>query len=438
MQGLATDKAPSTGVVIPHFVFAAISFFVLTVLTIFSGSSFTGYFFQPKLLALTHIAALGWGTMIIFGALYQLIPVVFETALYSERLAKITFWLFGAGIVAMVYSFWIGSFTRFLPHSAGLTLLALILFIVNVMFSVRKAEMKNIKSTFIVASIHWLGITALLGTLIAFNYKYNFLSESHLIYLKMHAHLGLIGWFLLLIMGAASTLVPMFLVSHQMNENNLKRAFYFINIGLILLILDWLFLHGTMFLPVYVIIIAIGIIFFLAYIRESYRKRLRKGLDIGMKHTMVAIVSLLIPIILGIIASLRIDFEIELLWKIQMLYGFAIFYIFITSIILGQTYKTIPFIVWLKEYKSLVGKSKTPLPKELYSEKFANFQLIIYLISIVAFIIGIVVSNYHIILIGAIFLLITAVLYNINIFKIITHKAKSNINNENSRRNKIH
>ena len=427
MQGLATDNAPSPGVVVPHFVFAAISFFALGLLMLFSGNYFLGYFFQPHLLAITHAAALGWGTMIIFGALYQLIPVIFETALFSEKLAKVTFWLFGIGIVFLVYSFWTGGFSSTLPYASSLVFIALSMFITNVILSIKKAEKKNIKSMFIGAATLWLGLTALLGLLIALNYKFNFLSQSHILYLKMHAHMGLAGWFLLLIMGAASTLIPMFLVSHQINENKLKYAFYLINAGLILLTLDWLFLHGTIFLPVYGLIITAGIVFFISYVRESYKKRLRRVLDVGMKHTMIAVISIIIPVVLGVLASVKqINLSSSLYWKVLILYGFSILFVFITSIILGQTYKTIPFIIWLEKYKDIIGKAKTPLPKELYSEKIANWQLYFYLLSIITFFIGIIIENLYFIEAGSILLLITSVLYNINVFKIIFHKPKSN------------
>ena len=425
MQGLATENAPAPSVVVPHFIFAAISFLVLSIMVLLSGDSFTGYFFQPHLLAITHVAALGWGTMIIFGALYQLIPVIFETSLYSEKLAKFTFWLFGLGIIFLVYAFWTSGFVSTLPHAAGTVFIALLIFIFNVFMSIRKAEKRNIKSMFIGAAAFWLGLTALVGTLIAFNYKYNFLSQSHLLYLKMHAHMGVAGWFLLLIFGAASTLIPMFLISHQMNEKKLSYSFYFINTGLVLLSLDWLILHGTQFLPVYGIIIVAGIVFFISYVRESYKKRLRKVLDVGMKHTMIAIISLSIPVVLGLIISQQfIDINSGLLWKIIMLYGFSIFFMFITSIILGQTYKTIPFIIWLVVYTKMVGKTKTPLPKELYSEKLAVWQLYIYLLAMVTMLTGIITSNQLIVEAGGLFLLITAILYNINVFKIVLHKAK--------------
>ena len=425
MQGLATENAPSLGVVVPHFIFAAISFLVLSILVLLSGNSFTGYFFDPHLLAITHVAALGWGTMIIFGALYQLIPVIFETSLYSEAMAKFTFWLFGLGIIFMVYAFWVNEFVTILPYAASIVFIALLLFVINVFMSIKKAEKKNIKIMFIGAAAFWLGLTAFVGALIAINYKFNFLSESHLTYLKMHAHMGVAGWFLLLIIGASATLIPMFLISHRMNENNLKYAFYLINSGLALLSLDWLVLHGSIALPFYGIIIVTGILFYIVYVRESYKKRLRKGLDTGMKHTMIAIISLAVPVILGLIISQQfIEINSKLLWKMIMLYGFSIFFMFITSIILGQTYKTIPFIMWLDKYTDLIGKAKIPLPKELYSEKIADWQMYFYLASIFTLLAGILTTNQLVIEVGGVLLFVTAVLYNINVFKIIYHKVE--------------
>ena len=425
MQGLATENAPSHHIVIPHFIFAAISFFVLSVLLIFSGDSFSGHYFQPHLLALTHLAALGWGTMIIFGALYQLIPVIFETALFSENIARLTFWLFGAGIILLIFSFWTSNFSLMLPAAAAIVFTSLLLFCINVFMSFKKSKKKNIKSLFIGASAIWLLFTALLGFLIALNYRYVFMGQSHLLYLKMHAHMGLAGWFLLLIMGAASTLIPMFLISHQMNEKKLTYAFYLVNGGLVLLSLDWLFIHGSAFIPLWGLIVVAGIISFGSYVYESYKKRLRKNLDVAMKHTMLAVASLILPVLLGLIISQQfISIETKWLWRIVLLYGFSAFFLFISSIILGQTYKTIPFIIWLVVYKDKVGKTKTPLPKELYSEKLAAWQMYFYMLAVLTMILGIILGNVIIIRLGGVFLLITALFYNINMFKIVYHKPK--------------
>ena len=45
------------------------------------GPALAGHYYHPRLLALTHAVTLGWITLAIMGASYQLVPVVFERPL---------------------------------------------------------------------------------------------------------------------------------------------------------------------------------------------------------------------------------------------------------------------------------------------------------------------------------------------------------------------
>lgn len=418
MQGLSTQRAPSATVVLPHFIFGAISFLVVAVLLLFSAEAFTGHYFHPKLLAITHIAALGWGSMIIFGALYQLLPVILETPLYSELIARITFVVFAAGIVLIAFSFWNFYVGIHIQIASCLLLFALILFSTNVIYTCRSASNSSEESEFIITSAIWLLATGIIGTLMAFNFHYPFLPKTHLIFLKIHAHLGIVGWFILLIMGIAAKLIPMFLLSQNLNRKKLGYAYYLVNVGLIAFGADMFFFEGSMLLPLFSLIISIGILFFISFIYECFRKRLRKELDIGLKHSFVAFLLLLLPLFLAIVISIfsKVDD------KLYILYGSSVFIGFITALILGQTYKTLPFIVWLHKYKSLIGKEKIPLPKDLFSEKIARGQFITYLISITTLILGIYAGYVNLIRFGAFILLITALLYNFNVIKIIIVK----------------
>mgnify|MGYP000418451249 CR=1 FL=1 len=113
------------------------------------------------------------------------------------------------------------------------------------------------------------------------------------------------------------------------------------------------------------------------------------------------------------------------MFRIITLYGFSIIFGFITTLILGQTYKTLPFIVWLYKYKSLVGKAKTPLPRELYSNKIASVQMIAYFLFITTMVMGLLVNNIILVRIGAYLLIVVAVLYNLNVLRIVRHKVKT-------------
>ena len=424
MNGLQTNNAPHSSVVVPHFVFGAVSFFIVALMLVLSSSSVLEVYFNTKLIAITHMAILGWAIMIVFGALYQLIPVVFETALFSEKLAKVTFWMAAFSVLFLSYSFWVASFSVLLPYASVCMFVSLLLFVINVLLSYRKSEIKNWSSKFVIAAIIWLLLTELLGTLIALNFKFNFLSEAHIHYLKIHATIGFIGWFLLLIIGVGSTLIPMFLISHQLNFKKLKASFFLINSGLIGIAFNWFLINNSALLGLFWAFVAVGVLFFASFIYDSYKKRMRKKLDVGMQYSMLAIASVLLPIIISSLLIFGFNLEFEMLSRIVVFYGFSIVFGFITTLILGQTYKTLPFIIWLDRYKKLIGKTKTPLPRELYSEKIASIQFYVYLTFIITLPIGILLNNLVLVKIGSIALLLVTILYNINVFKIIFRNVK--------------
>lgn len=428
MNGLNTNNAPDSSVVVPHFIFGAINLFVLAILILLANTNLFEAYFNNKLIAITHMAVLGWATMIVFGALYQLIPVVFETSLYSEKLAKFTFWISAISIIFLTYSFWIGAFSTLLIYAALLMFFSLLLFVVNVLLSYKKSAIKNTSSKFIIAAILWLAVTELIGTIIALNFKFGFLTVIHLHYLKIHATVGLIGWFLMLIIGVGSTLLPMFLISHNLKYKKLDISFILLNMGLIGLILNWFLVQNVLFTVVCWVLIVVGVLLFISFIYESYKKRIRKKLDVGMQYSMLAITAITLPMLISFVLLIGFNFEFELLSRVIVLYGFSIIFGFITTLILGQTYKTLPFIIWLEKYKSLVGKVKTPLPRELYSKQIATIQFYLYLFFLVSIPIGLLINNNNLVKVGSYSLLAVSILYNINVLKIIFHKVKNNEN----------
>ena len=78
MTQIASENAPSPMVVVPHYIFGGLTLLIVSLLIVFHPEAFTQHFFNPKLLAISHLLALGWISMIIFGALYQLLPVILE------------------------------------------------------------------------------------------------------------------------------------------------------------------------------------------------------------------------------------------------------------------------------------------------------------------------------------------------------------------------
>ena len=54
-----------------------------------------------------HSGALGWVAMITFGSFYHLIPRLWETKMYSEKLIFAHFWLATIGIVLYISALWV-------------------------------------------------------------------------------------------------------------------------------------------------------------------------------------------------------------------------------------------------------------------------------------------------------------------------------------------
>jgi hypothetical protein len=147
-------------------------------------------------------------------------------------------------------------------------------------------------------------------------------------------------------------------------------------------------------------------------------------LDVGMKHTIISVFSIVFPMIVSFILMIGFQLQSSILLRATLIYGFTVIFGFITTLILGQTYKTLPFVIWLEKYQALVGKTKTPLPRELYSEKVASAHFYLYLLFIITMILGLVLDQVFLIRIGSYLLLFVAILYNMNVFKMIFHKTK--------------
>jgi hypothetical protein len=108
--------------------------------------------------------------------------------------------------------------------------------------------------------------------------------------------------------------------------------------------------------------------------------------------------------------------------QLVLAYGFTVFFGWITAIILGMTFKTLPFIVWNKVYHKKAGLGKTPNPKNLFSDPVFSGMAVLYLAGFILFVTGILLSVVFILQVAALLLLIAAVLYNFNVFKIMLHK----------------
>ena len=99
--------------------------FMVVAITAYGMSTFEGSMLSLKTvnaishftdwtIAHVHIGAMGWNGFLTFAVLYWLIPRMFQTKLFSQKLANIHFWLGTLGILFYAVPLYWGAFTQFL------------------------------------------------------------------------------------------------------------------------------------------------------------------------------------------------------------------------------------------------------------------------------------------------------------------------------------
>ncbi len=418
MADINIGKAPPNSAILPFYATGAIAFFLLCVLMLWSAESFTRHYFSPHLLTMVHIAALGWGTMVIFGAAYQLLPVICERDLYSPALASLSWYILTIGVALLAFSFWDFRTGWLMIGGGSLVAISTIMYFLNVVLTSRVCKRYSISKLFITSSALWLLFTVLMGLLLAINLAFPFFSRNHLDILKFHAHAGLAGWFLQLITGVSTKLVPMFLLGKSKKDYLLKWAFVLQNTGLILFLADGYFTGISQRLIIYALFVLVGIIGWLLYLYDAFKNRLRKKVELLMKHSFISFLCLVMAVLF-----------IPAIWYARgtqwtMLYGTLLFMGWITGIILGKTFKTLPFIVWNGHYKHLSGKVKVPLPKHLYEEGLVLWQFWFFIAALVLLLLAIALQQLWLIRVALGAWVVVSVLYSYNVAKTLLHKTK--------------
>jgi hypothetical protein len=414
-NSIASAYSPPFRIVAKYFIAAIVSFFLMNFMLMINYNDINGHHFQPKILSITHIATLGFITMIIFGAMFQLVPVVLEVKLFSRFLAEIQFWIYTIGVIGLVYKFWyFGSELSFTLPAIFLNA-AMFIFAFNIIALMIKVKNWNITGTFLAAAIFWLLVTAVAGILLAVNLDHPYIKINHLQYLKLHANVAFIGWVTMVIMGVSFKLIPMFTLSHGYELNFAKWAFALINFGLFGI--NWIMHYADkgIYNLIFGISITFGLILFLNQIYIIFKKRVRKKLDIGLKFSAVSFSMLGMSTLLGFSF---LFFEYENITNLTLVYGFMIIVAYISTLIVGQMYKIVPFLVWYHKYSSKVGIEKVPMLKDMFSENLAELNLYIMLVGIIISVFSFLSEINLLLLLGFVLLFISSVIFSFNMIKV--------------------
>ncbi|MCO6464707.1 MAG: cbb3-type cytochrome c oxidase subunit I [Saprospiraceae bacterium] len=411
-SNIRPTKPTNSAIVIPFYLYAAFSFLVATILLLTLDRTFFDHHFQPHTLAIIHIVALGWATMIILGACHHLTPTILGNQLYSEKLAWASFICMAVGVPLLAYGFYVFNMGHPAKWGGRFVLISVLLFLINLSKSLPKGHKENIHGVFMLTSGTWLFLAGFLGLMLVYNFTFHLLPHDSIYYLPLHVHAATLGWFLMLIVGVSSRLIPMYLLSKYQNDRLLKVVYYLINGAIIFYVaIFYLYNHILLiFIPVAMVITAL--ILYVKYCYMAWTQRMKKQVDEHLKISLFSVGLTLLPAVLLILILLFLLWYDKTSTALILTYGFLIFFGWITAIILGMTFKTLPFIVPRKK-----PVLKAPQPGQspvLLTRKTDIFKMMSwsYLSGITIFSTGILTTELILIKLGAVFLLLTAIIYN--------------------------
>ena len=363
-MGKEGRKAPPFILPAEHFA-AGLAFLVLGAigLLVVAPDLASGFYPSFGVIATTHLFTLGWITTSIMGALYQFLPVALGEPIRSIRLAHVTFALYVPGLTAFVAGFaW--SRSSFMLAGAATFGLAVLLFVGNLAASLRRSETRDVTWWALTFAALYLVVTLVLGLALAGNLRWGFLGGGRFVALGVHLHVAIAGWVLLVMVGVAHRLLPMFLLSHGAGDRFAKAAVSLIAAGAgVLSLLHHAAPLVSRWLPA--ALLAAGFVCFLVQARRFYRHRHRPALDPGMRLAAGGLALLAValglagPVLLGV-ASPRIATA----YVLALLLGISLF-------VAAHYYKIVPFLVWYHRFGPLAGKHPVPRVAELYAARGA-------------------------------------------------------------------
>lgn len=346
-----------------------------------------GLYLSPHVAGVTHCFTLGWLSMTIFGALYQLLPVALGVSIRSERAGHLSFWTFAPG-VALFASGVAFSSVDLRYTGIGLITIAIVCLLINVGLSLRRVAKRDVIWAAVTTAISFLTVTLLLGALLARNLQTSFLGDARIRVLTTHLHVAMLGWVLVMIIGISHRLLPMFLLAHTARTQWTRRALAFVAPGVVVLGCGLATNHriaGVSISWVGVTLVEAGVVCFLRQAWLFFRARKRPRLDAGLRHAAVALIFLGCAAILAPVVMLsgmdarRLDTSYVLL---GLLGGLSLY-------VVGQFYKVVPFLAWMARFHDDMGKRRVPTVAQLYSSRIAHTDLLLFVLGIVGMFAGV-------------------------------------------------
>jgi hypothetical protein len=356
--GLRLEQAPPIAVPFRFFLTAPVFLLAAAATLAWGGPDALAWRGSPAALAATHFVTLGFMTMVMLGAILQILPVLAGAPVPHVRpAAAVVHAALALGTAALGSGFLLGE--PFAIRAAAWFLgAAFAVFIAAAAAALGRAAVRNATVRGAGLALVALGVTAAFGLALAAMYGWG-VPLANLALRALHPAWGLLGWTGLLVAAVAFQVVPMF----QMTPQYPRRMTRWFSAAVFTALVAWSlaawYASGSLAELALGLALAAGYALFAATTLALQHRR-RRVPDattafwrLGMACALAACAAWGVRLALPA-APPALDAAIGVL----ALGGFAV------SVIDGMLYKIVPFLAWF-HLQAAIGPKRAPHVKKL-------------------------------------------------------------------------
>lgn len=374
-------STPSSALPLVYFVWAHVGLGLACAALVIDPALPGGYVLHPRMVAIVHLVTTAWISGSILGAFYVVAPLALGVPLPVGRGDWLACAAFVAGSAGMVAHVWMGEY-GVMAWSGVLVLSAVGWLAIRAALGLRRATAPWPVLLHVMLAFANMIAAALFGIAIGLDRAYGLFGFPPMAAAFAHAHLAAIGWPVMMVVGLAYRLVPMFLPAKMPAGRGLAMSAVLLELGIAVIVVT--LLMDRRWLPAGAVLIAAGLASFVTNTRAAVKHKLPRPpalpkRDWSTWQTHVAIAWLFVTAGLGIALTLPSpDARIGMVW----VYGVAGLVGFMSQVVVGIQGRLVPMYAYYRAMAALGGMPPARAANHLPAAMFARPIFLLWTIGV--------------------------------------------------------
>ncbi len=379
------------------------------------------FHYHPRLIGVLHLVTLGWISGSIVGAFYIVAPLAFGMPFPARLGDHVACALFWAGTAGMVGGFWQADY-----RSVGLASFGVIGAIgfvgARACRGLLRARLPYGVSVHVALAFLNIVGAGSLGVLLTLARSSALAGLSPVAVAAAHAHIAVLGWGVMMIVGVSYRLVPMFLPAAMPAGRGLVWSAILLEVGT--LGVAWTVAAGGRTWPWALVVVA-GLAAFLRQVRGVVSNRRPRpvemvGRDWATWQTHAAMLYLIVAVVIGLCLA---AVPVPPAW--QWTYGVAGIVGFVAQMVVGIQGRLLPIHAWYRAMSALDGAPPPRSTHRLADGRLTLSIFVLWLAAVPGLAIGLMREEHAVITTSAALLLASTVLQAVHMAMIARRASRA-------------